>query len=395
MAETTQHECDFVPLARAARIVAPIADQHHHSYFEGGVFLILSMLAECQIATRALKAPPTLPRLDHIASAPLTQPWFAEVARGPWDPYIDRSRRLREPAHKFLSWAKANLLVSRVDVMQNLNPPFSPGQEPESHHSAAGAWWSFPQIVAWVATRDSVEVARIGSALHFGPLISSASVPVGMTVGPSDRGLGVGAPTNGDQFPGHTILQSDDGRRKLVGWLAMVTALKHCQCSAQPSAEKEQWESCSCLGNAYDKVRRFGPVAAQPIPRYQPQPEYGSFSLEWSDEVTRSGAHRADVLEWWPEPSSIVAKVAVNGVKQRPGPKPDPDWPAAIAAVTTQCRKADYKRPLKRGQKAGIQTMLLTFMAEQRNKHFSDDAAANYAKEVIAALPQSEQLSAS
>ena len=74
--------------------------------------------------------------------------------------------------------------------------------------------------------------------------------------------------------------------------------------------------------------------------------------------------------------------------KRRPGPPPDPDWPAAIAKVTQDCIAAGYKIPIKRGDKAAIQTMLLSFMAE-KDKHFSEDTAATHANKVIAALPDS------
>ena len=72
--------------------------------------------------------------------------------------------------------------------------------------------------------------------------------------------------------------------------------------------------------------------------------------------------------------------------RKRPGPAPDPDWPHAITKVTQDCISAGYMRPLKRGDKAAIQTMLLTYMAD-KDKHFSDDIAAKHAETVIAALP--------
>ena len=72
--------------------------------------------------------------------------------------------------------------------------------------------------------------------------------------------------------------------------------------------------------------------------------------------------------------------------RKRPGPAPDPDWPLAIAKVTQDCIAAGYRRPLKRGDKAAIQTMLLNVMAA-KDKHFSDDIAAKHAEKVIPALP--------
>jgi hypothetical protein len=54
--------------------------------------------------------------------------------------------------------------------------------------------------------------------------------------------------------------------------------------------------------------------------------------------------------------------------------------------VTKDCIAAGYQNPLRRGDKAAIQTMLLSFMAE-KDKHFSDDIAAKHATKVIAGLP--------
>ena len=72
--------------------------------------------------------------------------------------------------------------------------------------------------------------------------------------------------------------------------------------------------------------------------------------------------------------------------RRKPGPAPDPDWPAAIAKVAADCIQTGYARPLKRGEKAAIQNLLLNAMAE-KNKHPSDDSARRYADEVIARLP--------
>lgn len=73
-------------------------------------------------------------------------------------------------------------------------------------------------------------------------------------------------------------------------------------------------------------------------------------------------------------------------LRKRPGPKPDPDWSKAVAEVTPTCIAAGFKQPLKRGEKAAIQTMLLNFM-ENRNKFPSDDSARKYAGQVIKQLP--------
>lgn len=95
--------------------------------------------------------------------------------------------------------------------------------------------------------------------------------------------------------------------------------------------------------------------------------------------------NRNDLMREFPADNCGKPKNATKG-RKRPGPAPDPDWPHAIAKVTEDCVAAGYKRLRKRGDKAAIQTMLLNFMAD-KDKHYSDDAAAKHAETVIASLP--------
>uniref|UniRef100_A0A6H1ZQG8 Uncharacterized protein n=1 Tax=viral metagenome TaxID=1070528 RepID=A0A6H1ZQG8_9ZZZZ len=94
---------------------------------------------------------------------------------------------------------------------------------------------------------------------------------------------------------------------------------------------------------------------------------------------------RAELLKLFPPklPSRISQP---KTARRRPGPAPDPDWPNAIAKVTRDCIAAGYRQPLRRGEKSAIGNMLLDEMS-QRDKHFSEDAAAKHATAVIAALP--------
>ena len=117
--------------------------------------------------------------------------------------------------------------------------------------------------------------------------------------------------------------------------------------------------------------------------------------LDWLDNAYEHGfaggdgwrdveVCRAELLKAFPAEGGRSKKPFVK--RKNPGPAPDPAWPDAIAKVTEDCIAAGYTTSLKRGDKAAIQTMLLTFMAEQ-DKHFSEDTAAKYAKKVIERLP--------
>lgn len=101
-------------------------------------------------------------------------------------------------------------------------------------------------------------------------------------------------------------------------------------------------------------------------------------SRDWTHFIASLGTAQQGMTD--------AAKQSSRKHRKKPGPAPDPDWPDAIAKVTKDCIAAGYQKPLKRGNKSAIQTMLLNFMAE-KDKHFSDDIAAKHAKKVIAGLP--------
>lgn len=101
-------------------------------------------------------------------------------------------------------------------------------------------------------------------------------------------------------------------------------------------------------------------------------------SRDWTHFIAALGPAKQRMTDAAKQPSGKSRK--------KPGPAPDPDWPHAITKVTTDCIAAGYQKPLKRGEKAAIQNMLLNFMAE-KDKHFSADIAAKHATKVIAGLP--------
>ena len=108
-------------------------------------------------------------------------------------------------------------------------------------------------------------------------------------------------------------------------------------------------------------------------------------------EVTRKGLPVLDEARVAPlgslrNSNELFEEEPAKTERKRPGPRPDTDWPEAIAKVTQDCIAAGYKQPLKRGDKAAIQARLLNFMA-MKDKYFSDDIAAKHAEKVIVALP--------
>ena len=74
--------------------------------------------------------------------------------------------------------------------------------------------------------------------------------------------------------------------------------------------------------------------------------------------------------------------------RKKPGPTRDGRWDEAIAAVAANCQSGGYVRPLKRGERAAIETQLLLEMATLTGIDFSPDTARKYAIEVIERLPE-------
>jgi hypothetical protein len=98
--------------------------------------------------------------------------------------------------------------------------------------------------------------------------------------------------------------------------------------------------------------------------------------------------NRTDLLREFPNAADVtITEIAVVPLaRKKPGPRSDADWPWAVEEVLLACVNGGYAKPLARGMKAAIATQLLAKMAE-RDKHFSDDSAAKYARDVIARLP--------
>jgi hypothetical protein len=268
---TIQALPDILPIERAARAVAPISDHIEHRYFDGGLFHILDLLGECDIQVEADSEPPRPPY--EIAEFPLTRAWFSAIQRhrsgAEYHLVADWNRA-------YLNWIRASLRVSRAGILANLSSPSGQFHAPIENVDTAGATWSFPQVLAWIATKDPIEVARIQYCQHFGS--------------PMD-----------DAQPGlRAMSQSDSGRRSLIGWLVLQTSLQHCKCGSEVSFDREAWETCQCVGHAYDELRTFAKGNAHPMPEFQPKPAYASFTLTWPVGAHNLRFSRAEILRRWP-----------------------------------------------------------------------------------------------
>lgn len=280
---------DLLPIERAARIVAPISDHIGQGYFEGAIFNVLRMLGEFDIGVEAEVALAT-PPFD-VPFPTLTKGWFAAIQQFHTEADIVN---LADWQRDFVVWAKTKLVVSRADLVRNLRAPSEPGHEPVGHVDVPGAIWSFPQVLAWVATRDAKEVARIRFLDHFGIPFSREKAGQ-LETAQSD----MGRITVGRSEP-KPFLQSEWGRRKLIGWLVLQTSQHHCKCGAKTTPDREAWEACICVGRAYEQLLAFAKGTAHPLPEYQQQAQHASFTLTWPDGAHNLRWPRYEVFKQWP-----------------------------------------------------------------------------------------------
>lgn len=220
-------------------------------------------------------------------------------------------------------------------------------------------WWSVLQAIGWIATGSKAYVDYIAG------LEGAASDDIGTS----------------------------------VAFSAVVTyvARKHCRCAAHVRPDDARWEYCTCTGDAgrglLEAIRTDRAKAIQRTPQGPKQLAFHDLAgvgqrptcVDWLNNNLTLQFSSAEVIGAFPANPRGQSEDEPKAQK-RPGPAPDPDWPHAIAKVTQDCIAAGYKRARKRGDKAAIQTMLLGFMAE-KDKHPSEDTAAKYAEQVIAALP--------
>lgn len=227
-------------------------------------------------------------------------------------------------------------------------------------------WWSVNQALAWIATRVPSYIEYIGGLETQEPL---------------------------------------DYRPWAVQAICESQVAESDECKALMGSRRASWPAGSFLAHAgralLEKILT-GQVA--PMTRDNGQgremrrEEFAGIGSketggDWLDLKPQPLFSSAEIMRAFPasevEPgvgAGIVPQTTPNRNRKRPGPAPDPDWPDAIASVAEECISAGYKRPLKRGGKAAIQTMLLNYMSA-RNKNFSDDIARKHAESVIAALP--------
>jgi hypothetical protein len=307
----------FVPMSRAARIVAPISEGFQANRFGDGQFYVLAMLGDADIKVNAKTRAPPFPRPETLQGDELSKAWFSSIQNqrigSDYSKIADWNRQ-------FIDWMRESLLVCHTDIRANLKPPAGEWHAPMDHVDTAGATWNFPEALAWIATRDPLEVARMRYAHHW-------DAPIG---------------DDDERRRIRALMQNDSTRSRMIGWLVLITANSRCKCGSAQTDEQEAWETCECVGHAYDELHRFATGRNLPIPEYQPQPAYASFTLTWPDGAHNLRFTRAEIIEkwsaevpvattrwiasqpiidWWTEKRFTNGKKALKAFMKEPGTK--------------------------------------------------------------------------
>ena len=85
-------------------------------------------------------------------------------------------------------------------------------------------------------------------------------------------------------------------------------------------------------------------------------------------------------------PRGALKLPANRSPKQKPGPKPDPNWERAICEVTSHFVDNGFSAPIERGMQAKIARRLLGEMERLSGKEPSEESAKKYAKQVVMRL---------
>ena len=236
------------------------------------------------------------PFQDCTAPKQFSQDWFHwKNAFNSDGRNIEETIALGEWNRNFREWSVDQLRVRRADILQHIDCAFVVPHHAPEHDVFSTSHWNFPQALAWIATRDPKQVARITYGEHWHAPIS-------------------------EEVLSRYLRQNRIMRRKLIGRLLLVVSNHHCKCGSKPKEDSEPWESCQCLFNAYEELRIFADKKGWTAPPYRAEPSIGNFELDWADDSHKIVLPRGDVQKQWPSiqkhPAPRRQNVSIGALKE-------------------------------------------------------------------------------
>ncbi|MBO9518072.1 MAG: hypothetical protein J7493_08390 [Porphyrobacter sp.] len=289
------------------------------------------------------------------------------VKKFEWRRYLDETLARRYGEHTGMSAAQANSADDEPIGWDDFGEENLPALKRILTMAVDDEWWSWPEAIAWVGSRDPRTIAslRFWAQWWAGRGDDEATITLG-----AQHNIACKHCSSASQAEAELVAAISRGAVRTCGRASL-------HAKSAPLA-KDDWRGGAVIYS--QGVAVLGPASDNLV--------------AWAFDIAvgRDDLMRAFPVSETTKPEGTAAAVNADAQtkskpeRKRPGRAADPYWPLAIATVTQECLKAGYKRPLKRGQKAAIQTMLLNEMAV-KDKHFSEDSAAKYAMKVIAALP--------
>lgn len=141
--------------------------------------------------------------------------------------------------------------------------------------------WSFPKAMAWIATRDYLALARIGSFR---------------------------------QAEDDDEAVADEGvcchNTAALGWLHTAISYAHCACGALQDYRIRSYQHCTCISVAWEELVHFNGGLSMETPELVFGMQEGWLSMTWPEGANNLRFLRRDILDRWPALKSDTAEKA-------------------------------------------------------------------------------------
>ena len=227
--------------------------------------------------------------------------WGADEIEG-WEGYV-------EDLQEWLHW-RDHLRIRLGDVIRSALSVDWPCVEYSLPEMKQNPIWSFPQAMAWIATRDFLALARLGYFRRS---------------------------ENDDEV-------AEDGvcihNTKALGWLQTAVAFAKCSCGEFESYRWEAARHCTCLSMAWEELVRFSGGLTEQTPELVFSADEGWVSMTWPDGADGIRFIRRDILDRWPVPPAGALAMPAIEHSTAPGEQECREWLAKEFAADPEKRRS-------------------------------------------------------
>jgi hypothetical protein len=203
-----------------------------------------------------------------------------------------------------------HLLICGWDVLlqaMRVDWPYEEYSLPEAKQNPI---WSFPQAMAWIATRDYLSLARLG--VFYKSEGSDELVTDGVSLSAT----------------------------RALGWLQTVVAFANCQCGASKNYRWERARHCTCLSIAWEELVRSHGGLTEQTPELVFSADEGWLSMTWPKGADKLRFLRSDILGRWPARAAAPREAPVNEQSTTTGERDCREWLVQLFASDPEKRRS-------------------------------------------------------